>query len=150
MPVSVHYHLMDRARALALTEDVFTRLVEYQDEWPLSLVSEVYVYGSFARGALQPADVDLDVEFDQSDDRWIHTVISALSYGRDPRAEFRKMLVGRKRGVQFAFNEHADADHDMTRLWQRGEDLAAAVARVRSIEADASAGRPTGLDASGV
>ncbi|MEU4221219.1 hypothetical protein [Actinoplanes sp. NPDC026623] len=45
---------MERARAVALTEEVLTRLVESQDEWPLSLLSEVYVYGWFARGACNP------------------------------------------------------------------------------------------------
>lgn len=44
---------MERQRALALTEDVLERLVEGQGEWPLRLVREVYVFGSFARGALQ-------------------------------------------------------------------------------------------------
>jgi hypothetical protein len=137
----VHHRLVERARATALTEEVLTRLVECQDEWPLSLVSEVYVYGSFARGAVQPGDVDLDVEFDQSDERWILTVVRALSNGRDPEAEFRKMLRGRKRGVELAFNNRADADYEMTLLWQRGEDLDAGLARVRAIKADPSAGR---------
>jgi hypothetical protein len=138
---SVHHRLMQRVRAAALTEEVLSRLVESQDVWPLSLVSEVYVYGSFARGASQPGDVDLDVEFDQSDERWISTVIRALSNGRDPQAEFRKLLAGRKRGIEFAFNNRAEADYDMTLLWQRGEDLDAGLARIRAIKIDPSAGR---------
>ena len=128
-------------RALALIEEVLTRLVGSRHEWPLSLVGEVYVFGSFARGALQPGDVDLDVEFDQSDERWISMVIRSLSYGRDPYIEFRKRLVGRKRGVEFAFNDRADADYDMTMLWQRGEDVDTGLARVRAIRADSAAGR---------
>jgi len=131
---------MERTRAAALTEDVLTRLVELQDEWPLNLVTAVYVYGSFARGAPQPHDVDLDVEFDQSDERWISTVIRSLTNGRDPAVEFRKLLVGRKRGVEFAFNNREEADYD-TLLWQRGEDLETGLARVRAIQPDPSAGR---------
>jgi predicted nucleotidyltransferase len=65
---SVHHRLMQRVRAVALTEEVLSRLVESQDVWPSRLVSEVYMYGSFAREALEPGDVDLDVEFDQSDE----------------------------------------------------------------------------------
>ena len=137
----MHHRLVERARAAALTEEVLTRLVESQDEWPLSLVSEVYVYGSFARGAPQPGDVDLDVEFDQSDLRWISTVVRSLSNGRDPRAVFRTMLRGRKRGVELVFNERTDADYEMTLLWRRGEDLDAGLARVRTIKTDPSAGR---------
>lgn len=137
----MHHRQVERARAAALTEEVLTRLVECQDEWPLRLVSEVYMYGSFARGAQQPHDVDLDVEFDQSDERWISTVIRSLTNGRDPGVEFRKLLVGRKRGVEFAFNNREEADYDMTLLWQRGEDLDTGLARMRAIKPAPSAGR---------
>ncbi|WP_436528509.1 nucleotidyltransferase domain-containing protein [Actinoplanes sp. HUAS TT8] len=137
----VHHRLVERERAAALTEEVLTRLIELQQEWPLNLVTEVYVYGSFARGALQPADVDLDIEYDQTGDRWISTVIHALSSGRNPQVEFKKPLVGRKRGIEFAFNNRADADYDMTLLWQRGEDLDTVLTRLRDIKADPTAGR---------
>ncbi|WP_406429150.1 nucleotidyltransferase domain-containing protein [Streptomyces sp. NBC_00147] len=30
-----------------------------QGGWPLNLVEEIYVFGSYARGALEPGDVDL-------------------------------------------------------------------------------------------
>jgi hypothetical protein len=137
----VHHRLVERERAAALTEEVLTRLIESQQEWPLSLITEVYIYGSFARGALQPADVDLDIEYDQTDDRWISTVIRALSNGRNPHVEFKKPLFGRKRGIEFVFNHRADADYDMTLLWRRGEDLDTALTRLRGIEADSAAGR---------
>lgn len=76
---------MERARALALLEGVLERLVEGQGEWPLSLIREVYIFGSVARGALYPGDVDLDVEFDHTDARRASEVITGLSYGCDPR-----------------------------------------------------------------
>ncbi|MEU7909311.1 nucleotidyltransferase domain-containing protein [Actinoplanes sp. NPDC049118] len=68
----------------------------------MRLVREVYVFGSFARGAPQPGDVDLNVEFDR-DDRWSSEFVEALSNGYDPRRVFRQALVGRKRGVSFMF-----------------------------------------------
>ena len=121
---------MERERAVALAEGVLERLVEGQGEWPLSVVRELYLFGSFARGALQPGDVDLNVEFDHHDKRWAAEVIQGLSYGYDPRRVFRQALVGRRRGVQFVFDGRADADFDMTLLWRRGEDPQTAAARL--------------------
>jgi hypothetical protein len=137
----VHHRLMERARAAALTEEALTRLIESQHQWPLNLITEVHIYGSFARGAPQPADVDLDIEFDQTGERWIPIVIHALSNGRKPHVEFKKLLVGRKRGIEFVFNHRADADYPMTLLWQRGEDLDTALTRLRGIKTDPTAGR---------
>ena len=46
-----------RERALQLAERVLQGLDEGQGEWPLSLVRELYVFGSFARGATEPHDL---------------------------------------------------------------------------------------------
>lgn len=54
---------MKRERALLLLENTLRALDEGQAEWPMSMVTELYVFGSFARGALEPHDVDIDVEF---------------------------------------------------------------------------------------
>ncbi|MEU8820621.1 hypothetical protein [Actinoplanes sp. NPDC048796] len=132
---------MERDRALFLTRDVLARLVEGQAEWPLSLVREVYIFGSVARGALQPGDVDLDVEFDRQDARWKSELLTGLSYGYDPRRVFRQALVGRKRGVQITFDNCDDEDLDLTLLWRRGDDLSTAVARLHAIQVDPEAGR---------
>jgi hypothetical protein len=132
---------MERARAVALTEAVLQRLTVGQAEWPLSLVREVYVFGSFARGALQPGDVDLDVELDHGDRRWHAEVARGLNHGYDPCRMFRQALVGRRRGVQFMFDGRAEADFDLTLLWKRGDDLSAALARLHAIKPDPQAGR---------
>jgi hypothetical protein len=132
---------VDRARALSLTERLLERLVDGQDEWPLRLVREVYVFGSYARGAPTPGDVDLDVEFDHKDEQWRKAFIAGLSYGYDARRVFRQALVGRTRGVQFMFDGRSDADFDMTLLWRRGDDLQTAVDRLRAIKVDMEAGR---------
>jgi predicted nucleotidyltransferase len=71
-----------RERALQLAERVLQRLDEGQGEWPLSLVKELYVFGSFARGATEPHDVDIDVEHD-IDQRWAVHFADCLAYGRD-------------------------------------------------------------------
>ncbi|MBL7261588.1 nucleotidyltransferase domain-containing protein [Paractinoplanes lichenicola] len=132
---------MDRERAMAMVEGVLKHLIDGADEWPLSMVDEVYVFGSFARGALQPGDVDLLVEFHGDDPRWDELVIEGLSYGRDPHRVLRAAMVGRKRGVQFLFNARRRVDFDLTLLWQRGDDLATALTRLHAIAADPNAGR---------
>ncbi len=131
---------MKRERALLLADHVIRALDENQHEWPLSLVTELYVFGSFARGALNPHAVDLDVEF-RPDERWGSHFATCLSYGRDPHAPFRRALTGGKRGCQFQFSFRGRADFDMTLLWRRGDTLQAALGRLAAIEPDLEAGR---------
>jgi hypothetical protein len=50
---------MRRDRANDLIRHVLRSFDAGQGDWPLSLVTEVYVFGSFARGAIDPHDVDL-------------------------------------------------------------------------------------------
>jgi predicted nucleotidyltransferase len=47
------------------------------------LVTEVCVFGSFARGALAPHDLDIDVGY-RSDDRRVEHFVSSFAYGRNP------------------------------------------------------------------
>jgi hypothetical protein len=133
--------VVERKRATEVAEGILRRLVEGRREWPLSLVRELYVFGSFARGALQPGDVDLDVEFDHHDDRWAREVVQGLSYGYDPCRVFRQALVGRRRGAQFLFDGRTEADFDMTLLWRRGDDLPTALGRLHAIKPDPQARR---------
>jgi len=56
--------VVKRARAVELVELVPLALDQGRAEWPLSLVTELYIFGSFARGAIEPHDVDIDVEFE--------------------------------------------------------------------------------------
>lgn len=106
----------------------------------MSLVTGLYVFGSFARGAVEPHDVDLDVEF-EGDERWMSHFISCLSYGRDPHSPIRRMLTGGKRGCQFQFNFLDRADFGMTLLWRRADTLQVALERLSAIQADPAAGR---------
>ena len=74
-----------------------------QEEWPLSLVTEVYVFGSFARGALSPHDLEIDVEHG-NDDKWCAHFVTSLACGRDPDAPMRRLPAAGKRGCQLAGN----------------------------------------------
>ncbi|MCL6302922.1 nucleotidyltransferase domain-containing protein [Streptomyces kronopolitis] len=57
---------MKGERATSLLNDMLDRLEE--GGWPLDLVDEILVFGSYTRGALNPSDVDLVVEH-RTDDR---------------------------------------------------------------------------------
>lgn len=62
--------------------------------------------------------------------------------GRDPYALLRQALRGKKRRIEILFErEHGHDDVPMTLLWQRGESLDAAFARLDAIQVDTEAGR---------
>ncbi|WP_051831826.1 nucleotidyltransferase domain-containing protein [Streptomyces violens] len=111
--------------------------------WPLDLVDEVLVFGSYARGALNPADVDVVVEH-RTDERLTSEFVNALSYGRDPSASMKRALKGTSRGLQIHFRERKTLEaegFELTPLWTRGEPLAAARTRLTAITPDPTAGR---------
>ena len=133
---------MKRERALDLLTAVLTCAATANGR-PLSILDEIHVFGSFARGALEPHDVDLAVEL-TADDEFASEAAWCLSQGQDPFAPVRHALVGRRRGIEFRFHELGllhDAGIDTTLLWRRGEDLATALARLNAIKLDTDAGR---------
>ena len=131
---------MKRERAVELVEHVLRALDEGQAEWPLSLVTELNIFGSFARGATEPHDVDIDVEF-EIDRRWAEHFAGCLAYGRNPHSPMTRALTGGRRGCQFQFNFRERADFDMTPLWRKDDTLPAALERLRLIQPDQAAGR---------
>lgn len=135
---------MKRERATALVEDVLRRL-DAGGDWPLNLVDAVHLFGSYARGALDPHDVDLAVDF--TPDERMHTfLVNAIFSGRNPHSPLRQSLAGRSRGLQFQFGaaERRRLEDDgvpMLRLWQRGDTLTQALDILHGITPDATAGR---------
>lgn len=114
--------LVKRERAVLLLEQMLQTLDQCKSARPLSLVTGVYVFGSFARGALEPHDVDIDIEYEPDWD-WGAHIATCLSYGRDPHGPMKRMLIRGKRGCQFQFNFRDRADFGMTPLWHRGDTL---------------------------
>ena len=125
---------------MLLVEHILRALDEGKSEQPLNLVTGLYVFGSFARGALEPHDVDPDIEFDP-DLQWGAHFAHCLAYGRDPHGPMKRALTGGKRGYELQFNFRDRADFGMTLLWNRGETLQIALKRLRAIEPDPTAGR---------
>lgn len=137
---------MRRDRATNLLDEMLHRLDAGQGEWPVSLINEVHVFGSFTRGAPEPHDVDVEVEFDAGDRRFFDHSMSALVNGFDNCLILRQGLVGRRRGCQFQFNQldrmtASGLDFAMTLLWRRGDRLHQALDRLHAITVDPSAGR---------
>lgn len=109
---------------------------------PLDLVDEVYVFGSYARGALQPGDLDVAV-IHRTDTEFTEHVVGALMYGRDPMAGMKRALKGSKRGFQFQFNQNdrLPEGSEPQLLWKRGDTRATAEERLQAMKADPDAGR---------
>jgi predicted nucleotidyltransferase len=63
---------MKRDRATELLEGLLRR-VSKGAGWPLEVVESVRVFGSYARGALEPGDVDVAVDLNRQHTRWGHT-----------------------------------------------------------------------------
>jgi hypothetical protein len=134
---------MKRQRATELVQQVLQRAVA--GEWPANLVTEIRVFGSYMRGALEPADVDIAYKFDWADDaRWERHFQDTFFAGKDTMAAARKSLRGTSRGISLT-QIHGDGegyeDIPMTVLWQKGESLDTAFERLASIKPDAAAGK---------
>ncbi|MFG2638749.1 nucleotidyltransferase domain-containing protein [Streptomyces sp. NPDC048362] len=131
---------MKRERATGLLQDMITRLE--QGGWPLGLVDEVYVFGSYARGALEPNDVDVVIEHG-TDRRWLGESLDASINGRDSYVGMKQALRGRARRMSFQFRGRSsllDEGFDLFLLWRKGEPFSLARERLASLTADPEAG----------
>jgi hypothetical protein len=92
-------------------------------------VTEIWVFGSYARGAARVGDIDVNVEYDPSHELACEFV-EALPRGRDYHAPFRKALRGSSRSVDVQFGFKDGLPDDAVLVYQRGDALEAARARV--------------------
>ncbi|WP_322779382.1 nucleotidyltransferase domain-containing protein [Frankia sp. Cas4] len=130
---------MKRERAAALLDEMLRNLDTHRDQWPVLLISQVYVFGSFARGALEPHDIDLVIDHDTTWD-WATMTVHLQSQGKNAYSLFRTPLFGRRRGFQVVYNPGRDGLRDVL-LWERGEPLTSALERLHGIQSDPTAGR---------
>ena len=96
-----------RAEAARRIDTLLERVVRADGRY-LARVREVWVFGSFARGALEVGDVDLAVEFDQTKDeagRWFATLMAG---GFDHLGALRRELRGSQRALEIHFSELDD------------------------------------------
>jgi hypothetical protein len=103
-------------------------------------VTAVYVFGSYARGALTVGDVDVDIEYDAKLDPAVdREVLDDLVAGRDWNTPFRKALKP-ARALQVMFSR-VEMIAEPVLVYERGDTLERALARVEAIAADPEAGR---------
>lgn len=132
---------MKRERATAVLREMLDRLE--QGAWPLSLVEEIHLFGSYIRGALEVGDVDVVVQH-TTDERWKQESLDALFSGRDGYTRMRQALRGRRHGVSFQFQDRRtleDEGFELLLLWRRGEPVELARQRLAEIVPDPAAGR---------
>lgn len=135
---------MKRDRATAILEEMLLRLCQQSADPAAVLVVRVDVFGSYARGALDPHDVDLNVilDHDAVDEMFDFNDIMAAAHWK----AVKRFLVGRRPSINMLFERPETLTKSMPNLqllhlWSRGDDLAAARSRLHSIRADPSAGR---------
>jgi hypothetical protein len=132
-----------RAEAARRIDALLERVVRADGRY-LARVREVWVFGSFARGALEVGDVDLAVEFDQTKDeagRWFATLMAG---GFDHLGALRRELRGSQRALEIHFNELDDLRNEGFEprlLWRRGDSLDEARARLVAVAPHANAQR---------
>jgi predicted nucleotidyltransferase len=138
---------VNRERATRLIEELLERVVA-GGERHLDLVDQVSIFGSYARGATEPGDVDVAVEIGR-DDTSGHELARAFAEGKDWRAPYRKALRGRRRGYEFAFDQTQrlhDEGFNPVLLWRKGTSLQVALERLHALETDPTLS-PTKRDA---
>ncbi|MFE7332292.1 hypothetical protein ACFU8W_47050 [Streptomyces sp. NPDC057565] len=132
---------MKRERATAILNEMLDRLE--QNTWPLNLVTEIRLFGSYIRGALEVGDIDVVVDH-TTDERWTQQSLDALFSGRDGYTPMRRALRGGRRGVSFQFQERRALEGEgieMLLLWRYDEPVTLARQRLAAITPDPAAGR---------
>jgi predicted nucleotidyltransferase len=133
-----------RSEATKRIEGLLARIVKGEGSY-LPRVREVWIFGSYARDALEVGDVDLAVEFDQTKDEagvWLATLMAG---GFDHFGALRRELPGNQRALEIHFNELDDLrkeGFEPLLLWRRGDSLEEARARLGALAPDGSARRP--------
>jgi hypothetical protein len=132
-----------RSEATKRIEGLLARVVGGEGSYLLR-VREVWIFGSYARGALEVGDVDLAVEFDQTKDEAGHWFATLMAGGFDHLGALRRELRGNQRTLEIHFNELEDLRKEgfaPRLLWRRGDSLEEAHARLGVLAPDASAQR---------
>src|SRR4051794_15525039 len=105
------------------------------------MVDEIWLFGSYARGALNPGDVDLEIVI-TPDEQYRHEEIRAFSGYRHPSIDFLRELRGRRRGLEIGISRTREIDFpEKTLLYERGDHLHQAMERLHAIQADPNVAR---------
>src|SRR6266496_1330093 len=134
---------MKRSEATKRITGLLGRVVSAEGRY-VPRVREVWVFGSYARGALEVGDVDLAVEFDQTKDEAGQWFATRLAGRFDHLGALRRELRGNQRALEIHFNELDDLrkeGFEPRLLWRRGDSLEEAHGRLAALGPDPSAQR---------
>jgi hypothetical protein len=130
-----------RQRATALIEELLQRV--HAGGQYLDCIDEIWVFGSYARGALDPGDIDLAIEYTADEELWDFQIRKLASGGNWLEPLHRAVVAGR-RGFQISYERrelYENKGIELTLLWHRGDRLPTALARLHAIAPDGAAGR---------
>lgn len=134
---------MRRDRATAILDEMLQRVCSATHDPALPLVAKIDLFGSYARGALDPGDIDLNVILNRDvvDKMFDFNDIMAAAHWK----MVKRFLVGRRPFVNMLFERPETLISSMPtiqllHLWSRGDDLATARERLHAICEDPSAG----------
>lgn len=106
----------------------------------LDCITAIHAFGSWSRGAIEVGDVDLNISYDHGlDDEVSHELVRRLATGRDWNTPFRKALK-RRRALHIMFNQ-LEMVGEPVLVYERGDNIEVATARVRSIAENPEAGQ---------
>ncbi|MFB9658146.1 nucleotidyltransferase family protein [Glycomyces mayteni] len=108
---------MERNQATAILEEVIANICR-SDEWPVNLISSLYVFGSYAQGSPRPGDIDVAIELEQ-DERWVRHTVSCIFSGRNWMAPLNLAIRGKRRSVQIVKKDEIMESIPLTLLWRR-------------------------------
>jgi len=106
-------------------------------------VTEFYVFGSYARGALVVGDIDVAVEYEADEQRRL-LEYTRLSYGQNPRGDLNHAIFGGQRIFQPHYGQKEALEREvggLVLLWRRGDTVAQALTRLRKLKPDPAAQR---------
>ncbi|MEJ8653760.1 hypothetical protein WKI65_38360 [Streptomyces sp. MS1.AVA.3] len=133
---------MKRERATTVLNEMLERLE--QNAWPLNLITEIHIFGSYIRGAWRSV----------ISTSWSSTPLTKTlrpsnpsmpsSAAVDGYVPMRQALRGNRRGISFQFQGRdslQSEDIELLLLWRQGEPIALAKQRLAAITPDTTAGR---------
>src|SRR4051812_34695455 len=134
---------MKRERATRILEAMIERLCADGRPLELTTVTGVDVFGSYAAGALEPGDIDINIEFDR--ERVLEVLdMAPWDFSGIELTAIKRALFGGSRSVNVI--EHARRSRrrypfTFTPIWEAGDDRQKAQARLAAITEDPNAGR---------
>lgn len=110
----------------------------------LDSVEEIAVFGSYRAGAIAPNDVDVLIRHGDPTGKIHEEQMRRLFAHQSYTTPFEQALRGRQRGISLVFNIRDQLERqggfEFKSIWQRGESLETARARLEAIPVDPNAG----------